>query len=255
MRETKSDTETSSGSLIRGLTVVRLFTRGRPALMRSEIAAALGLPLPTVGRLAKTLLAAGFLESEPGTRRLHLGPEMRRLGGFVPQDATEEARRWMRQLNEQFDEDVNLALLDGAHALYVDTLATSRHLGIQTSIGSRAPAYCTAIGKALLAQHDDAVVRDRLGLEPYERRTERTIRRWSDLREELARIRTTGIARSFEEFEDGLIGLAVALGRGPGGVRFALSVAIPTVRATGERVSAIEAALLGGPTDRAQRGG
>lgn len=154
----------------------------------------------------------------------------------------------MRSLNARFDEEVNLAILDGVHTLYLDTTPSTRRLGVNTIVGARAPAHCTAVGKSLLAQLDDRVVRDRLGPGPYEQRTEKTILRWPQLREELARIRSTGLSRSIEEFEPGLAGFAVPLGRQAAeGVQLALSIAVPTARLQPERIDAIESALLAGP--------
>lgn len=232
---------------MRGLDILRLFARERPVLTQSTIADDLGLPLPTVGRLCRALVGQGFLEIEAGSRRLRLGPELRRLSGSVPQDVGEDARRWMRALNDRFDEDVNIAILDGAHALYLGTTPSTRRLGVQTTLGSRAPAHCTAIGKCLLAQLDETIALDRLGPGPYEYRTDKTISRWTQLRAELAGIRRSGISRSVEEFEAGLAGFAVPIGAGPGGVQIALSIAVPTARLTPGRSAEIESALLAGP--------
>lgn len=242
-----SPTDTTSRTLVRGLDILRLFGHDRPVLTQTRISEELALPLPTVGRLCRALIHERFLELESGTRRLRLGPEIRRLAGSVPHDVGEEARLWMHALNDRFDEDVNIALLDGDHALYLGTAASTRRLGVQTVLGSRAPAHCTAVGKCLLAQLDERVAMDRLGPGPYERATAHTILRWSKMRDELAEIRSTGISRSIEEYELGLAGFAVSLGAGVGGVRLALSIAVPTARLDPGRIGRIEAALLTGP--------
>jgi len=216
-------------------------------LSQSQIAEGVDLPLATVGRLCRALVKSGFLEIESGSRRLRLGPQIRRLAGTEPQGSTDDARRWMRLLNEQFDEDVHLATLDGVHALYLDSVPTTRLLGIRTAVGSRAPAHCTAVGKALLATLDDATVLERLGRGPYEQRTDKTIRTRRKMRDELSGIRRAGLSRSFEEFEAGLAAFAVAIDRPAGGVQLAVSVAVPVARLDDELVRAIERALLAGP--------
>jgi DNA-binding IclR family transcriptional regulator len=247
VRQVSSAGEAGSRTLVRGLGILRLFDPPQVVLSQTQIANGVDLPLATVGRLCRSLVNVGFLELESGSRRLRLGPEVRRLAGTEPQGTTEDARRWMRLLNEHFDEEVNLATLDGTHALYLDSMSSTRRLGVRTDIGSRAPAHCTAVGKMLLAQLDDRIVLDRLGRGPYEERTDKTISRWQRMREELACIRRTGLSRSFEEFETGLAGFAVALGQRSGGVELALSVAVPLARLNPERVTAIESALLSGP--------
>lgn len=248
MRKTVSPSDTTSRTLVRGLEILRLFGAQRPVLTQTQIAEELGLPLPTVGRLCRALVATGFLELRSESRRLQLGPEIRRLAATGPQSMDDNGRRWMRSLNEQFDEEINLAILDGVHTLYLDTLPSTRRLGVTTVVGSRAPAHCTAVGKALLAQLDDRIVKDRLGPDPYQQRTEKTILRWSHLREELADIRSSGLSRSIEEFEPGLAGFAVPLhAQSNDGVQIALSIAVPTARLSPERAGAIESALLAGP--------
>ncbi len=147
-----------------------------------------------------------------------------------------------RHTGYEFAEDVNLGVLDGVHVLYIDTRASTRRLAVNTTIGSRAPVICTAIGKL-----DDEEVLQRLGPGPYERRTDNTIRHWDRLREELAAVRRTGLARSFGEFEEGLAGFAVAFPGGTPQAPLALSIAVPTVRLNGNRAATIEAAMLAGP--------
>jgi DNA-binding IclR family transcriptional regulator len=248
MRKTLSPNDSTSRTLVRGLEILRLFGAQRPVLTQTQIAEELGLPLPTVGRLCRALVSTGFLELRPDSRRLQLGSEIRRLAAFGSQGMNDEGRPWMRSLNEQFDEEVNLAILDGVHALYLDTLPSTRRLGVKTVVGSRAPAHCTAVGKCLLAQLDYRIVMDRLGPDPYEQRTDKTILRWSRLHEELADIRRSGLSRSIEEFELGLAGFAVPLGpHTAGGAQLAVSIAVPTARLQPGRASAIESALLAGP--------
>ena len=234
-------------TLTRGLDILRSFRADRPEATQSEIAAALGLPLPTVGRLCRTLVAEGFLEGDAGNRRLRLGPEIARMALVGPRDPVAIGRTWMADLSERFGEDVNLAVLNGTQVLFVDSLASSRTLSATTAIGTRAPAHCTAVGKCLLAQLEDNVALDRLGPGPYERRTDKTLTNWSRLRPELDTIRARQVARSFEEYEEGLVGLAVALQRVGNGHIYGLSVAVPSVRANADVVAAIEDALRADP--------
>jgi DNA-binding IclR family transcriptional regulator len=234
-------------TLTRGLHILRAFRDDRPELTQSQIAEVLDLPLPTVGRLCRTLLAEGFLEGVGETRRLRLGPEIARLALVAPRDPVAIGRTWMADLAERFGEDVNLAVLNGTQVLYVDSIASRRTLSANTAIGTRVPAHCTAVGKCLLAQLDDNVALDRLGPGPYERRTAKTLTGWGDLQRELESIRSRQVAQSFEEFEEGLVGLAVALTRDGNGPVYGLSVAIPSVRARPEVVAQIEDALRAGP--------
>lgn len=212
--------------------------------MQAEIARLLDLPLPTVVRFCQTMVLDEFLKQDPNSREMRLGPQILRLAGRAETGVTDGVRRWMKELNESFDEDVNLAILDGTHALYLDAIPSTRVLTTQTVVGSRTPAHCTAVGKSLLAQLDDQIVRDRLGVGPYATRTDRTIKNWSGLKTELETVRATGISRSTDEFELGLSGFSVPLRSEPGGLPLALSIAVPNVRCSAERVQEIVDALL-----------
>ena len=231
-------------TLRRGLAIRSLFTAERTDLMQTEISELLGIPLPTVGRLCRTLSSDHYLEQDPKTRQLRLGPQILRLAGRPSAGLTDDARRWMRRLNVEFNEDINIAILDGQHALYLDAIPSTKVLTTQTAVGSRVVAHCTAIGKCLLAQLDDRVVLDRMGHGPYEGRTAHTIRSWDDLSVELESIRALGISRSTDEYETGLSGFAVPLGPGPSGAPMALSVAVPNARCSDSQAEAIIHALL-----------
>lgn len=233
-------------TLARGLDILGLFGTDRPELTQSQIAGSVGLPLPTVGRLCRTLIAKGFLAGDDASRRMRLGPEIVRLGLVAPGDVLTRAKEWMGVLAERFGEQVNLAVLDGTQALYIDSVASRRTLSANRAVGTRAPAHCTAVGKCLLAQLDVDIARDRLGPGPYERRTSRTLTEWSELAPQLESIRAERIARSFEEFEDGLVGVAVLLDAGSSGHVYGVSIAVPSVRARPDVIAEMESVLRAG---------
>jgi DNA-binding IclR family transcriptional regulator len=125
-------------------------------------------------------------------------------------------------------------VLQDAEIVYLLSETGSRLLSARTPVGTRLPAHCTALGKCLLAQLPDETARDGLGDEPYEARTTATATTWEALRPALERIRRDRVAQSWEEYEVGLVALAVPLTwlDGPGSA--ALNVSLPTSRATRE---------------------
>jgi IclR family transcriptional regulator, acetate operon repressor len=233
MRKEVSRTESSVGTLARGLDILGLFTRAGPELTQTEISEALGLPLPTVHRLTAMLAERGHLERDPRTRRYRLGLEIARLmppllsGLRLP----ELARADLAELAADTGETVNLAVLHDGEIVYLLSESGTRLLSTQAPVGLRLPAHCTALGKCLLAQLPDEAARDMLGPEPYEQRTPATATTWEALRPALARIRRDGVAISWEEFEIGLAAIAVPVSwlDGPGSA--AVNVALPTSRA------------------------
>jgi IclR family transcriptional regulator, acetate operon repressor len=233
MRKEVSRTETSVGTLARGLDILGLFTRSGPELTQTEISEALGLPLPTVHRLTAVLAERGYLERDPRTRRFRLGLEVAR---FMPPLLSglrlpEIARAHVARLAEDTGETVNLAVLHEGEIVYLLSESGSRLLITQAPVGLRLPAHCTALGKCLLAQLPEETARDAAGPEPYEQRTPATATTWESLRPALARIRRDGVAISWEEYEIGLASIAVPVAwlDGPGSA--AVNVSLPTSRA------------------------
>ncbi len=228
--------EISVGTLARGLDVLELFATAGSELSQKEISEALGLPMPTVHRLTALLTERGWLDRDPGTRRLRLGLEMARLvpalldGLRLP----ELARPHLLALTADLQETINVAILQGAEVVYLLSESGDRLLTSQASVGMRLPAHCTALGKCLLAQLPKEVARDVLRPEPYEPRTERTVTTWTQMAADLSTIRQTGVAISEEEYEVGLVSIAVPVRwiEGPG--TGAINVSLPAGRATAE---------------------
>jgi DNA-binding IclR family transcriptional regulator len=226
-------TPASVKTLRRGLDVLSLFNRS-PEWTQSGIAEATGLPMPTVYRLCSTLVASGFLERERGGNRFRCGVGLielasRALSSLTPLDLVTEH---LQVLADTTGETANLGILVGGVVVYLRSVAGERLLRPQVAAGSQAPAYCSAIGKCLLAQLDPAEAREAAGPEPYPRRTEHTLTTWRALSGALAEIRAEGIARSNQEYEPGLYSLAISVPSIDAGRPSAISVSPPTSRAT-----------------------
>lgn len=260
MRERVSHTESGGGgvrALARGLEILSLFGDGPAERTQSEIAAALALPLPTVHRLCRTLVDHGFLARVPDTRQLRPGLRILRLAAPLldGMGVSDIAVDHLRGLAVETGETVNLATLDGAEVVYLTSARGNRLLAAHASVGMRVPAHCTALGKCLLSQLPDAEVRARLGDGPYERRTPQTLASWRALAPALAAARAERLVVSDEEYEVGLVSLAVpvrALGEGRPG---AVNLSLPAARASAETRTQLGRGLLAmaGAIDAATR--
>jgi DNA-binding IclR family transcriptional regulator len=234
MRKQVSVSENSVGTLARGLDVLELFAAGQPELSQKEISDLLGLPMPTVHRLVALLSERGWLDRDPGTRRLRVGL---RMASLVPaleagMRLPEVARPHLLRLASDVQETVNVAILDGADVVYLLSETGDRLLAARVSVGMRLPAHCTALGKCLLAQLPEDLARARLADEPYERRTERTLTTWTALARDLRAIREAGVAFSEEEYEVGLVSIAVPVRWIDGPGSGSINVSLPAGRAT-----------------------
>jgi len=235
-----------TSTLVRGLSILRLFADS-PTLSQTEISQRLGLSLPTVHRLCRTLMSQEFLTRDLPSKRLRLGREVVRLA----QPALERLadpdryREVIRSLARETGETCNLATLAGDEVVYLDTeVPGTRLLRPRVTLGMRAPSYCTALGKALLAGLTDAQVGELLGPGPYEQRTPHTITTLADLLADLAAVRRQGYAVSREEYERGLSAVAVAVPGDDPRWSLAVSVSVPTVRADDAALAAIVERLV-----------
>jgi IclR family pca regulon transcriptional regulator len=143
-----------SQSLARGLAILRCFTPEHPVLGIADIADDLGMSRSTTHRYVITLVALGYLE-QGASRKYRLGLRGTDLGMAVL-DATglrEHAHAALEELCSQTGYTASLSVLDGVEIVYVDRVRSFRGSEADHGLspGSRLPAYCTAMGKLLLA--------------------------------------------------------------------------------------------------------
>lgn len=201
----------------------------------SELAATTGLPLPTIHRLMRTLLALGYVRQLP-SRRYALGPRLIRLGESAGRQLGNAARPYLAQIAAELGESANLAMIDRDMAVYVAQASSGQSMRMFTEVGRRVYTHCTGVGKAVLAQLDDGTVREivrRVGMPAM---TEHSITDVETLLAELATIRERGYAIDEGEQEIGVRCYAVPVPEAP--TPTALSVSGPDSRVTdafGER--------------------
>ncbi len=167
------------------------------ALGVSEISHRIGLPKSTVHRLANQLCAVGWLERNSGGYRV--GLKLLELGSVALQRTglREVAFKHLHSLALRTGMTVHLGILDHGEVVYLDRVTTTR-VSLPTRVGGRQPAYCTAIGKVLLAFEDPASQASALS-KPVRRRTEFTIVEPRALQSTLDNARQTGVAYDREE--------------------------------------------------------
>jgi IclR family pca regulon transcriptional regulator len=222
-----------SQSLERGLTVLTCFTPERPVLGIADIADELGMSRSTTHRYVITLLALGYLE-QGASRKYRLGLRVTDLGmsALNSTGLREHSRRYLEELRQRTSYTVNLAVLDRLEILYVDRARSFRRgqskIDFGLAPGSRLPAYCTAMGKLLLAYLPEHEQRARLAEMKLLKLGPNTIRSKKALREELARTREEGLALNDEEFARGLHSIAAPVRSSSGEVVAAVNMAAHT---------------------------
>lgn len=221
-----------SQSLERGLSIMGAFSERQPLLGIADLARAVELNKSTTFRYVSTLARLGYLRQDPETRKYTLGPRVVDLGfaAINSMEITRVAARFLQTLADETGHTVSMAVLDGTDIVYVDRRRSSRAgplaLDLNLHVGSRLPAYCTAMGKVLLAHRDPGTLRALLERTDLARRAPRTITAREQLTLALGRIRETGVAVNDEELAPGLRALAVPVRARSGEVVAAINVAV-----------------------------
>ena len=203
-----------SQSLERGLAILGCFTPKRPVLGIADIADELGMSRSTTHRYVITLVALGFLE-QGASRKYRLGLRVTDLGmsALNSTGLREHAHPYLEELRQRTSYTVSLAVLDGADILYIDRVRSFRRgqnmVELDVHAGSRMPAYCTAMGKLLLANLPDAAQRELLTSLKLTKRGPNTISTKKALREELEQVHEGSFAVNDEELAAGLYAIAV----------------------------------------------
>lgn len=195
----------------------------------SELAGSSGLPLPTIHRLMRTLVASGYVRQQPD-RRYALGPRLIRLGESAARPMATWARPHLARLVEETGETANMALLDGDEVVYVAQVPSRHAMRMFTEVGRRVLPHSTGVGKALLAHRPAAEVRGILARNGMPAATERTIISPEAFLRELERVRGEGYAVDDNEQELGVRCLAVVVPGAPAPA--AVSVSGPSGRLT-----------------------
>jgi len=205
------------GALDRALNVLEALVEPGDVTNLADIAARSRLPKPTVHRILQTLAARGYAR-HLGDGRYAPGTQILGLAGHLEEslDLAEVARPAMRVLQQLLPETVHFAVLRDHQAAYVEKLEGRRAFRMASRVGMLVPLHCTAIGKAALAFLSPEDRHARLGPQPFERRTPRTITTVYELEKELELIRSRGFAIDDQENEEDIrcVGAAVFDHRG-----------------------------------------
>ncbi len=224
------DKETIAG-FAKGLTVIEAFD-ARPRLSITEVAALTGLERATARRCLLTLVRQGYADFDG--KFYWLTPKVLRLG-FAYLSSTPLPRLvqpYLEQLAQETDESCSASTLDGAEIVYIARASQRRVMSIGLSVGSRLPAYCSSMGRVLIAAKSEKERNAPLDLLPRKKLTPRTVTDRAELAAVVAQVQREGFSIVDQELELGLRAIAVPLINATGNV-----VAAINVGAQAERVS------------------
>jgi len=241
-----SNTPGSAGlvqSVDRALSVLTLLAR-HGELGVTEIANDLEVHKSTAFRLVATLEAHDLVEQVSDRGKFRLGVGVLRLAGAttVRLDLVQESRPVAVRLAQAVGETVNVAVLSGLEALYLDQVSGPSALALRNWAGQRIPLHATSNGKVLLAFSAPSLLAE--VTRALSRYTPRTVVDEQALARELDEVRGRGWALAVDELEEGLTAIAAPIMGADGVVVASLSASGPTFRLTPERTPDVAARVV-----------
>ena len=224
-------------SLDRGLIILEAVARSADPVSIGELTTLLEIDRSSVFRLANTLRRRGFLAYLNRRKAYILGPSIWRLshqyewGNML----IRLSRDQLKLLASKTQETAHLAIREGKHALFIDHADTNHVIAIAGQTGELIPLYCTAHGKALLADCDKAALKAIFGAEKLASHTRQTITTIDHLAKVCAQIRVQGYATDDGEYQEGIRCIAAPIRSEGGLIIGSIGVSAPLQRFPKER--------------------
>ena len=220
-------------SLARGLTVLRAFSQQRPSQSISQLSVKTEIPRAAVRRCLHTLERLGYVGHDAERRTFTLRPKVLSLGyaylSSVP--LVTLAQPVLDRLSESLHESASMAVLEAGEIVYVARSRTTRRImSVDLNVGSRLPAYCTSLGRVLLASLPPQEFARHLAETQPIRYTPRTLMAKEQLRAAIDKVRDDGYSIVDEELEIGLRSIAVPVRDARGNVAAAINASTQASR-------------------------
>jgi len=219
-------------SIQRAVMLLEVLAGEESELRITQLSKKTGLSQSTVHRLLGTLYNLNFVDQNSNNHKYRLGLKLFELGSSIINkiDIVQLAIPYMEALSKKYNEAINLAKLDKDEIVYIHKIESFTTLKLDLKLGSRHPAYCTALGKLLLAYLEEDELNFYLERVKLKKFTSNTITHQEKLKEEVISIRQQGYAFDNEEYVKGVCCLATSVRDYNNKVCAALSIAIPSVR-------------------------
>jgi DNA-binding IclR family transcriptional regulator len=230
-------------SVDRAVAILEILARDGEAGV-TEVARELGVHKSTASRLLAALDRRELVAQDTLRGRFRLGVGLLRLAGAAGRglDLVQESRPVCRALAQEVGETVNLAILSGRDALYLDQVAGPAALSPHNWAGQRIPLHATSDGKVLLAYLPETELAECLA-PPLARFTDRTVTGAADFGRLLAEVRRQGYATAVDELEAGLTAVAAPVRNAEGIVVASISASGPSFRIPPDRIPALAGAV------------
>ena len=230
---TRKSSKNTVGSLAKGFRVLEAFTAEHAVMTLSEVSEVTGLDSGTVFRILNTLVELGYVEKNDETRQFRLTLKVTDLGfhAIGRSDIRDLVLPIIRRVVKEVGETTSFGVLEGADILYLERVrAGMTRLGVDIRVGTTSPAYCSAIGQALLAFLPEDELAKVLQKQPNPSGLPAVALSTEEIQASLAEIRETGFALKESYFNSSLRVLAAPVLDRDGYPIAAISVVTPAIR-------------------------
>ena len=219
-------------SLARGLSVLRAFSKERPEMTLSEIAAMAELSPAAARRCLHTLIHLGYVGKQG--KLFLLRPEVMTFASAYLQSMNLEeiVQPHLQIVRDKTGDSSSLAVLSGPDILYLVHVSTNRMIRLAAGVGTRFPAYATSLGRVLLAWLPAAALNDYFTSAELRAFTDRTTTSVPQLKQILRKVRQEGFASIQDELDYGIVSVAVPVHGDQGQILAAINCSTATTRIT-----------------------
>ena len=224
-------------SLDRGLVILEAVAKSSDPMSLADLAALLHIDRSSVFRLANTLKRRGYLAISSRGKDYILGPSIWRLSRQYDWSNMLVAisHEHLKKLALETNETAHLAVREGKRALFIDHATTNHMIAVAGQTGELVPLYCTAHGKALLADFDTAQLQTILGSQPLTSYTPQTVTSLRKLAKHCEDIKRLGYAIDEAEFQEGIRCVAAPIRDRDGSLIASIGISAPMTRFPRER--------------------
>lgn len=226
-------------SLERALNILNKLSEYPDGIQIARLSEQVGLTKSTTHRLLSTLSSMNYVVKDEQTDKYKLGLQVLFLSRNILNnlDIVNVARRYLEKLSQEVNETVHLCIEDQGEIMYVDKIESNQTIRMYSRIGSRAPMYCTAVGKVLLSDMDPEHLKEVISKMDFVRKTDTTVGSKEELLEVIEQVRKQHYALDNGENEKGLQCIAAPIYDHKGKIVASFSISGPSNRVTMEVIN------------------
>ena len=225
-------------SLERALTLLNVLSEYPDGIQITRLSEQVGLSKSTTHRLLSTLLHMNYVVKDEETEKYKLGFQLIYLSRNILNsiDVIQIAKPFLEKLSQDVNETIHLCIDDKGEVMYIDKIESNQTIRMFSRIGSRAPMYCTGVGKVLLSGMTEEAYQKTVSGMDFIARTPKTITSLEALAQEVATVKKQGYALDNIENEEGIRCIAAPIYDYQGKIIASFSISGPSNRITMERV-------------------